>query len=605
MKHFRLLFSLGLALSIIGSPGLGQNSAPDQAPTAPVFYHQIEVHILNIDVAVADKKGNPIYGLTKDDFSVTMDGKAVEIENFYVSEPAMQQPEATAPPAEAAAAAPAPQTGVAQTVPQEQRLHLAVVIDTQRLLPAERNRVIKDLGAQLQKGLRPGDEILVAAYNGGLQVRQPFTSQWQQVVDNLDELTGQVSGGMGAEQERRNILRDLTQASGPAPSGGLGGPVSTAQDEASQILSAIQLYARQASLQTKQTVSALNAFVDGLGGLPGRKALLLVTTGMEEHPGRALLDAWNNKYSQFARALGVSATDVATGDESTTDMFKDLIARANAKRVTFYSIGTAGAGVSQAVSAGQGGGYESAGGAGVWSQGVDAGYRADMGAPLSMIASDTGGRALVNSSNYDQLVQWVRQDASSYYSLGIRAPEGADTTKRASHQIRVHVDVPDVDVRYRREAAIRSENDKASDRTLAELMYGNGDNPLAIAADFGPSQPHEQGKKDELVQPILVKIPFVKLTLLPQPRFHEGKVTIFVVARDDEGRVSSVQSLEAPIRIPNDKLMAALKGVGGYRIGLLIRPGPHQIAIGVRDEIGNTTSTIRLQHDVQAVSGSS
>jgi len=90
------------------------------------------------------------------------------------------------------------------------------------------------------------------------------------------------------------------------------------------------------------------------------------------------------------------------------------------------------------------------------------------------------------------------------------------------------------------------------------------------------------------------------LTLLPKARFHEGRVTIFVVAQDGDGRVSPVQSLEAPIRIPNDKLLAALKGVGGYRVGLVIRPGLHQIAIGVRDDVGDVTSTIRLQHDVEA-----
>lgn len=604
MKHrISILLMIGFLICLGPSRSRGQTEQ-QQAPSAPVFYNQIEVHILNIDVAVADKQGNPIFGLGKDDFKVTMDGQPVQVENFYASEPALQQPEAAQaePPAEAAA--PAPQAETPAPVPEEQRLHLAVVIDTQRLLPAERNRVLKDLAAELQKGLRPGDQILVATYNGHLQVGQPFTGKWQQVVNNLNELAGQVSGGMGAEQERRNVLRDLNEASDPS-SQGIGGPVTTAQDEAGTVLDSIRLYSRQASLQTKQTVGVLSAFVDGLGGLPGRKALLLVTTGMEEHPGRALLDAWNNKYGQYAGVLGVSTTDIATGDESTTDMFKELITRANAKRVTFYSIGTAGAGVSQAIGADQGAGYEPSGGAGVWSQGVDAGYRADMGAPLSMIASDTGGRALVNSSNYDRLVQWVRQDATSYYSLGIRAPEGAVTKKNASHQIRVQVDVPGVDVRYRREATVRSETDKASDLTLAELMYGNGGNPLAIAADFGPTQQHEAGKKQQLMQPILVKIPFVKLTLLPQPRFHEGKVTIFVVARDDEGRVSPVQSLEAPIRIPNDKLLAALKGVGGYRIGLLIRPGLHHFAIGVRDEIGNVTSTIRLRHYVEEAEGSS
>jgi hypothetical protein len=88
--------------------------------------------------------------------------------------------------------------------------------------------------------------------------------------------------------------------------------------------------------------------------------------------------------------------------------------------------------------------------------------------------------------------------------------------------------------------------------------------------------------------------------LLPERRFHSGQITIFVVAEDDKGRVSPVQTVEVPIRIPTDRLAEALGGVGGYRVGLLVRPGPHRLAIGVRDEIGDVISTIRLDHDVVA-----
>jgi len=590
MNQRKVMLSLALAAWLGGTMTPARPESPGQAPSRPVFQEQIEVHILNVDVAVTDRKGEPIYGLDKDDFTVTVDGKSVPLENFYASEPALQQPETEE------AAGPVERAQTPAQVPPEQHLHLAVIIDTQRLLPAERNRVIHDLAAQLQKGLRPGDQILVATYDGGLQVSQAFTGDWQRVADNLAGLTRQVSGGMGAEQEQRNILRDL--AEGASPSSG-GADAAMALEEAHQLLGSIRLYSRQAALQIKQTVGALDAFVDGLGGIAGRKVVLFVTTGMEERPGRALLNAFENKYPGVARREeGIKSTDLATGEESTRDLFRELVARANAKRVSFYTIATAGAGVTQAVSGERGGGYEAGnGGGGVWTAALDAGYRADMGAPLAMIAEDTGGRALVNSSNYDQLVQWVRQDASSYYSLGIRAPEASGKEPQGGYQIRVRVDRPDAQIRYRRQAAVRSEKEKAADTTLADLLYGTGANPLAIAAQFGPAQ--TQGKKKELLQPVLVKIPFVKLTLLPQPRFHEGKVTIFVVAEDREGRVSPVQSVEAPIRIPEDKLQAALRGVAGYRVGLLVRPGPQEIAIGVRDEIGNVTSTIRLHHDVE------
>jgi len=76
------------------------------------------------------------------------------------------------------------------------------------------------------------------------------------------------------------------------------------------------------------------------------------------------------------------------------------------------------------------------------------------------------------------------------------------------------------------------------------------------------------------------------------------RMTILVVAEDAEGRLSEVQTVDAPVRIPAARLEEALGGVAGYRVGLLLRPGPHRLAIGVRDEIGNVVATMVLEHDV-------
>jgi hypothetical protein len=43
-----------------------------------------------------------------------------------------------------------------------------------------------------------------------------------------------------------------------------------------------------------------------------------------------------------------------------------------------------------------------------------------------------------------------------------------------------------------------------------------------------------------------------------------------------------------------------LRGVAGYRIALVVRPGAHRLAIGVRDEIGDVVSALVVDHDVTA-----
>src|SRR5688572_21745609 len=47
----------------------------------------IEVRVTNIDVVVTDRKGNPVSGLTKDDFELFDNNKQQVITNFYEVRP--------------------------------------------------------------------------------------------------------------------------------------------------------------------------------------------------------------------------------------------------------------------------------------------------------------------------------------------------------------------------------------------------------------------------------------------------------------------------------------------------------------------------------------
>ncbi|MEA2692587.1 MAG: hypothetical protein QOJ16_1974, partial [Acidobacteriota bacterium] len=63
-------------------------------------------------------------------------------------------------------------------------------------------------------------------------------------------------------------------------------------------------------------------------------------------------------------------------------------------------------------------------------------------------------------------------------------------------------------------------------------------------------------------------------------------------ARDDEGRVSDINEIVLPVRIPDDKFGTAAAQNVGTRVTLLLRPGRHTLAVGVRDELGHTDSTV-------------
>jgi hypothetical protein len=57
--------------------------------------------------------------------------------------------------------------------------------------------------------------------------------------------------------------------------------------------------------------------------------------------------------------------------------------------------------------------------------------------------------------------------------------------------------------------------------------------------------------------------------------------------------------MRAPVRVPAERLEAALAGVAGYRVALLVRPGPQRLAVAVRDVVGDVVSLVVLDLDVE------
>ena len=117
MMQHRVLFPVLMLLLLI-LPAAGQSPAP----TEP-FTDQIEVSVVNLDVFVSDKNGQPIEGLEAKDFEILEDGRPVKITNFY------HESQAAAPAATRAGE-------TAEDHPVDRRLRLVVFIDDVNTGPA-------------------------------------------------------------------------------------------------------------------------------------------------------------------------------------------------------------------------------------------------------------------------------------------------------------------------------------------------------------------------------------------------------------------------------------------------------------------------------------
>ena len=129
---------------------------------------------------------------------------------------------------------------------------------------------------------------------------------------------------------------------------------------------------------------------------------------------------------------------------------------------------------------------------------------------------------------------------------------------------------------------------------MAALLFG-AENPLGLSLEIGPAETAGGG---QVTVPFTVSIPLSRLTLLPAAGGSlAGRLAISVVSRDSQGRTSEVHEVALPIQwsgtvAPGDAV--------SYTAKLSLRPLPHEIAIGVRDELGNTVSMVTASYDPAA-----
>src|SRR3954454_11087885 len=225
----RLLLACGLfgisgladAAAPAAKPANGQKAAAAASKDPNGFIETVNVGVVNVDVYVTDKKGNPVSGLTEGDFQIFENGRPIEITNFY----AVSGGKATTPPAElaAAAAAPpaapeagAPPPGVQDLdkvqTPEEQRLRLVVYIDNYNLQPFDRNRVMRELRAFIGNKLGRDDQLMLVTYDREVHVRRTFTSDPSLIAAAMLDLEKISAQGVHQQSDRRDFLQKIADS---------------------------------------------------------------------------------------------------------------------------------------------------------------------------------------------------------------------------------------------------------------------------------------------------------------------------------------------------------------------------------------------------------
>ena len=551
--HFSRVISIVLIAALTAGPLAAQQKNPPAAET-PKLSESIDVRVIGIDVVVTDKKGNPVTGLSKDDFQVFENGVEKPISNFYEIE-GKTAAQAVVTPTPGAPAAPPK-----EEINEQLRRRIILYIDNLSLAPFNRNRVFKQMKDFVKDAMRPGDEAMVATYNRSLKVRAPFTRDAVQIQQTLDAIAGESALGTANRSEFKDVTSRINDAQ--------------SYEDATAIARA---YAQSVEHDLRQSVESISGLLTTLAGVEGKKILVLTTEGFQIQPGReafTLID-------EVAREKGWQSSSMLEAMGFNANSLIESIARtANANGITIYPIHAGG------LAAGNEG--MTADNQQATSYNVTSAAAANTTESLQLMAEMTGGLVTARTNNFAGAFKNIIRDLDSYYSLGYRA--GTERVDR-QRELEVRVKNRNLRVRNRQTFVEKSTFQEMSDRVIANLLYKTKANDLGILVKVDAPVP----ANDLFRVPVEIHIPIDNLTLLQQGEAYMGGFSIYVVVGNKDGDMSDVSRKSHQITIPVTNFTKAKGKYYTYTLDLMCERGLNKISVGVVDDVSNTSGFDKQQ----------
>jgi VWFA-related protein len=212
-------------------------SQPSENPN-PQGVIRITVDLVQVDAIVTDSNGRHVTNLRPEDFTILEDGHPQTITNFSfipTAQPAGTEAHAATLPA----ATGMPEVPPVRLAPEQVRRSIVILVDDLHIAFANMYYVRRALTKFIDDEVQPGDLVAILHTSGGLGVRQQFTNDKHVLHANVDRLRYYILYDPEGEPE---LLRYIT---------------------------------------TIGALDALKYVLGGLRDLPGRKAIFLVSDGLQ------------------------------------------------------------------------------------------------------------------------------------------------------------------------------------------------------------------------------------------------------------------------------------------------------------------------------------
>ena len=507
--------------------GVAQGASRQVETTGPGYRIRVNSDLVLVNVSVRDKRGNLIRDMKPSDFTVLEDGQPQQLRSFDLED---VERFAQSGPAQVEAQA-APQaanllTG-SETKPASIRNRRLIVLlfDLTNMEPDELNRASQSALHFIDKQMTPADLVAVVSFSSSMQVNQDFTSNHDLLSQAVRRMQGVEGQGMEA------------------------GTTGSAEGQPDQGQAYTEDDTEYNIFNTDRRLQAIASLAKALQDIDQKKSVLYFSSGMDRDTG-------NENQSQLRAAINVAV-------------------KAN---VSIYPVDSRGL---QAIV--PGGSAQSAslhGKAAYNGNAITSAYDSNFRTQETLVtlASDTGGKAFLDSNDFSKAFAKVQADMESYYVLGYRSTNPAmDGHYR---KITVKVNRPDVKLDYRRgyygprdfRHFTRDDRDRQMEAELNSDLP-NTDLPVYLSTQYFRTE------SDRFFVLLSAVVPG---SAIPSGASDQASLDVLGLVRDQQSKFP-VGNIRQTIKLAIENGTLGRRKNAQYNTGFLLPSGKYHLKFVVRE----------------------
>jgi VWFA-related protein len=521
---------------------------PAQEQTDYVFHAESDLVLVN--VTVRDKNGKFVEGLKASNFTILEDNKPQKIVSFDVEnvdavpEVDVAQAEPLAGAASEPSSAPAPATDLASQF-KDRRL-IVLFFDLSAMEPDEIDHAVTSAEHYLDAQMLPADLVSIISLGSSLLVNQDFTSDRALLKKQLDEFSS--GSGQGFEEGTTGTTEGTPDSGQPF----------TADDTEYNIFN------------TDRRLEALRSVAEKLAYVQQKKSLIYFSSGMDR----------TGIENQSELRAAVNAAVRSNLAIYTMDMrgLQALVAGGEAQNASL-----------RGVSAYSGQATLNALNSNFTTQET-----------LVTLASDTGGRAFLDSNDFSKIFKGVQQDTSTYYLLGYHSTNTA-RNGRYRHII-VKNNLSGVKIDYRRgyyapadyQHSTKDDKERQLEEELASDLPAT-DFPLYLGVSYFRLENNKFFVPISLVVPGS-QIPFVRSS-------DRDKATLDIIGMVLDNEHHPLNRIRDTVKLAVNTSTEVQKKNVQYDTGMSLLSGKYHLKFVVRENQTGRMGSFETDIDVPELKG--